>query len=331
MQQKPITQMLYILRPSQFALLCFLILMIASCSDNPKDYKHNDTARTGIISIAADPSFQPLAERLIEAYEHDCKNQAHISLLNLPEERAIELLQKDSVRLILMSRKLTDQENEPFKKRKLEVAYTLFAYDGIALIVHPSMPDSIKFEQLMEVLNGNINTWDKLNNKLPKKGIQIVFDNDSSSTVRYMQNLVKKPFGKNVGALDENKKVVEYVATHPEAIGIVGLNWVSDGRDPKLGSFMDKVNVMGIMPADTSVIPERKYYKPLQLHLYMQHYVLMRPVYSVNAEGRQGLGTGFVHYINSRPGQLLIQSSGLFPGALVVWKRQIRIKENTEE
>lgn len=283
--------------------------------------------RSGTITIAADPVFQPFAELAIDAYEHDCKNEAHISLLNLPETKAIELLQKDSVRLILMSRKLTDEENEPFKKRKLEIAYTLFAYDAVALIVHPSMPDSIKFEQLMEVLNGNIGTWNKLNPKLPNKAIQIIFDNDSSSTVRYLHNLVKKPFGKNVGAVDENKKVVEYVATHPEAIGIVGLNWVSDGRDPKLGSFMDKINVMGIMPADTSVIPERKYYKPLQYHLYMQHYVLMRPVYSVNAEGRQGLGTGFVHYLNGRPGQLLIQSSGLLPGTLAVWKRQIHIKE----
>jgi len=327
MQQKPITQMLYILRPSSLTFILFSFLIIAACSNNPNAKKETDSVRSGNITIATDPVFQPMAERAIEAYEHDCKGEAHIKLLNLPESKAIELLQKDSVRLILMSRKLTDAENEPFKKRRLEVAYTLFAYDGIALIVHPSMPDSIKFEELMEVLNGNINTWNKLNNKLPKNDIQIVFDNDSSSTVRYIQNLVKKPFGKNVGALDENQKVVEYVAEHPNAIGIVGLNWVSDGRDPKLGSFMNKVNVMGIMPADTSVIPERKYYKPLQYHLYMQHYVLMRPVYSVNAEGRQGLGTGFVHYINGRPGQLLIQSSGLLPGTLAVWKRQIHIKE----
>ncbi len=321
--------MIYKIRPTAikyFSLISFLLVMF-SCKDSVSNKKNTDTVRTGTISIATDPVFEPMAERAIEAYEHDCKNQAHLSLLSLPETQAIELLQKDSVRLILMSRKLTNEENEPFKKRKLELAYTLFAYDAVALIVHPSMPDTIKFEELMDVLNGKINTWNKLNRKLPNKDIQVVFDNASSSTVRYMQNLVKKPFGKNAGALEENKKVVEYVATHPEAIGIVGLSWVSDGRDPKLGSFMNKVNVMGIMPADTSVIPEKKYYKPLQYHLYMQHYALMRPIYSVNAEGRQGLGTGFVHYLNGRPGQLLIQSSGLLPGTLAVWKRQIHITE----
>ncbi|MDZ4758099.1 MAG: substrate-binding domain-containing protein [Bacteroidota bacterium] len=319
--------MLYKVSRLNIAIIIFSLCFHSSCNDNPNAPKHTDTVRTGTITIATDPVFQPFTELTIDAYEHDCKDQAHIKLLNIPESKAIELLQKDSVRLIIMSRKLTAEENEPFKKRKIEIAYSLFAYDAIALIVHPSMPDSIKFEELMDVLNGKIDTWKKLNPKLPNENIQIVFDNDSSSTVRYMQNLVKKPFGKNVGALDENKKVVEYVATHPEAIGIVGLNWISDGRDPKLGSFMEKVNVVGIMPADTSVIPEKKYYKPLQYHLFMQHYPLMRAVYSVNAEARQGLGTGFVHYLNGRPGQLIIQSSGLLPGTLAVWKRQIHIKE----
>ena len=62
------------------------------------------------------------------------------------------------------------------------------------------------------------------------KNIQIVFDNNGSSTVRYVQDSITRGLikSKNVYAKNNNQEVLDYVSKTRNAIGVIGLNWVNN-------------------------------------------------------------------------------------------------------
>ena len=71
--------------------------------------------------------------------------------------------------------------------------------------------------------------------------MQVVFDNQGSSNVR---SLMKK-FG--IDTLPEycysansNPAVIDYVEKHPNALGIISVNWISDPDDSITHAFSEK-------------------------------------------------------------------------------------------
>ncbi|HEY4196845.1 MAG TPA: phosphate ABC transporter substrate-binding protein, partial [Mucilaginibacter sp.] len=58
------------------------------------------------------------------------------------------------------------------------------------------------------------------------------------------------------------------------------------------------------------------YFRPSQTTLYLKQYPLLRYLYVINCTGRDGLGSGFEHFIESDKGQRIILRSGLLPIAI---------------
>jgi phosphate transport system substrate-binding protein len=110
-------------------------------------------------------------------------------------------------------------------------------------------------------------------------------------------------------ALQSNEEVIDYVKTHPNAIGIIGLNWISDQEDPTSMAFMDGLKVASVYtnnPADAC--------KPYAGFIYTKEYPLIRDIWVINKGRRSGLHTGFVLFMKKDDkGQLIIQKSGLVP------------------
>lgn len=44
-------------------------------------------------------------------------------------------------------------------------------------------------------------------------------------------------------AANGSKEVIDYIATHPDAIGFVGMNWIGDGYDPAQIELRKKVKL----------------------------------------------------------------------------------------
>ena len=51
-------------------------------------------------------------------------------------------------------------------------------------------------------------------------------------------------------ALKTNKEVIDYVARTPDAMGVIGVNWLSDRNDTTGLSFSREVRVMSVSAAD---------------------------------------------------------------------------------
>ena len=93
----------------QFWLIGICILgILAACNRKPKDGL-TDTYTSGVIAIAADESFQPIVQEEIDVFE-GVYPLAGIVPRYTTEVEAINLLLKDSVRLAIATRTLTEEE-----------------------------------------------------------------------------------------------------------------------------------------------------------------------------------------------------------------------------
>ena len=188
------------------------------------------------------------------------------------------------------------------------------------MIVNPENTDTLlTTDQLQSILLGKYKTWKELSGSGIKDSIRVVFDKNGSANARYLKEkfLGEKSFPANSYATNSSAAVVDYVSKTKGAIGVIGVNWISDSDDSTTTSFLDKIRVVGISQKD-STGTQMEYYKPYQAYIALKTYPLIRDVMIVNIEGRSGLGTGFASFVAGDKGQRMIRLMGLLPATMQV-------------
>lgn len=310
----------------QFWLLGASILVaLSACNSKPKDGL-TDTYTSGVISIAADESFQPIIQEEIDVFEN-LFPMARIVPRYTTEVDAVNLLLKDSVRLAIATRRLTADEMNSFHSRKFFPREIKLATDALALIVNRQNPDTlISVRDIRRVLTGEVKEWKSVYPGSSLKDITVVFDNKNSSTVRFAIDSVcggKALSTVGVKAMKTNQQVMDYVAKTPDAIGVIGVNWLGNRSDTTHLSFRDEIRVMSV--SDEDVATPGNSYKPYQAYLYYENYPLARSIYVLLNDPRNALPWGFASFLTSDRGQRIILKSGLLPATQPV--RVVDIKD----
>lgn len=323
-----------------FAISIFVMLIMQACSSNvsveersastdsledsqevntsAKTLRVRETTTAGDISIAVDETFRPIVESEISTFMATYKD-ANIRAIYLPGEEAVErMLNEDSIRLVITSRELTKAEKQYLIEQTTTDKTTRIATDAVALITHKDNPvKSLFYQELVDILTGKTTSWDGLQEDSGLDKIQITFDHAHSSTVKYLQDSVLKEKSlvtENVFAAKNNAEVIDYVSRTPNTLGIIGVAWISDQDDQNVQAFLDKVNVMKIVPeAPCSFSGDYKAFQPYQAFIKEECYPLSRGMYAIVRESIYGLGKGFVAFLASDPGQRIIHKSGLVP------------------
>lgn len=88
-------------------LLC--MLTFSACNSSGKNGKE-ETLYSGEIRIAVDESFKPIMEEELQVYQA-LTPEASITPVYCSEVEAVNLLLKDSVRLAITNRRLTEKES----------------------------------------------------------------------------------------------------------------------------------------------------------------------------------------------------------------------------
>lgn len=307
-----------------FYIVILVVLSFFSCSREKKD-KYTDTLTEGVISVAIDETFAPIMQDEIAVFE-SVYPKAGIVPNFTTEGNAIELLLKDSVRLAITTRPLNEKELESLHARKFQPRLYRLASDGIALVINKSNSDTlITVDQLRQILLGKVTTWNQIypNSALGK--IVTVFDNANSSTVRYAIDSVcdGQKLSGNLNAQSTNREVLEYVAKTPQAIGIVGVNWLANKVDTTNLSFNDIVKVMSVSNETVATIEGS--YKPFQAYMFYGYYPLTRNVFIILNDPRSSLPSGFTSFLTSDRGQRIILKSGLVPATQPI--RVVHVKD----
>ena len=169
-------------RNAAIVLMLCAAVAVSSCRNRSK--QPTDTVSSGVIKISADESFRPLIQQEIDVFE-GLYPAAGIIPEYTSEVEAINLLIKDSVRLAVSTRKLTQPEINTLNEKKLFPKEIKIATDGIALITNKQNTDSmLSLPNLTKILTGKITKWKELDPQSKLGDIQVVFDNANSSTLR---------------------------------------------------------------------------------------------------------------------------------------------------
>lgn len=293
------------------------VVALAACNSDPKTER--DTSTTGTIGIRVDETLQPIIESQVHAFE-GIYRYANINAEYKAEGLVFKDLLDDSSRIAIVSRQLTNQEKAVFDQRKITPRYTRIAIDAVALIVNNKNQDTLlTMNQLRDIFSGKITNWKQLNPESGLRDIALVFDNNNSSTARYMRDtlIAGKPLPPTATASNSHPALIDYVAKNENAIGVIGINWVSDRDDTTSVNFLKQIKVVGISTEDNPITTD-SYFQPYQAYIAQGDYPLRRFWYIISTEGRAGLGTGFAAYVASDRGQRIILKSGLVPATMPV-------------
>ena len=282
---------------SNILVLLSISICAISCDDTPKPA---DTIGKGTIDISADETYKPVIDEQKKVFDSSYP-EAHVNIHYKPEAECFKDYFEGKARLILVTRELSKTEKEFSLSKKIFPSGDAVAGDGIAVLVSNESKDTVLDRAaLTGILSGNYN-----------RKVTVVFDNQESSTVRFITDSVLKggKLGANVFAAKGNKEVIDYIAKNPEAIGFVGMGYVYANEDTsRAGTFINNVRVVAIRNEQ-----DGHFYKPYQAYVAQKLYPLTRKLYYVSAESHHGLGTGFANFLSSHSGQLIFLHEHFFP------------------
>jgi phosphate transport system substrate-binding protein len=298
-----------------------LTLFLVSCMG--KNNAPQESPTRGDIKITADESFRPIIDAEVSVFTQLYTN-AKIKPQYKPEVDVINDFMRDSVSVIVTSKKLTDDQIQ-YLRDTLVVARTItFAYDALALVVNKDNPDTvINYKSVKDIFLGNAARWKDIFSRSKRGDISVIFDNTKSGNIRYFKELfeIKGNLPMNFYAKNSNEEVIDYVSRNPDALGIVSVNWISDKDDSTSMSFINKIHVMAVSQQMAS---DNSYYRPYQGFIYDKSYPFVREIYLITRETFKGLGSGFIQWATAEQGQRIVLKSGLVPATMPI--RLVQIK-----
>ena len=282
--------------------------MFLACGNKPNPEQEEAYQKAAAI-FTADESFYPILDE--ELYYFQNQTLDSITPVYINEQDAVRKLMKLETWLAFTTRDFTVKERQNLIDRKYLPRAIPIAYDGLAIIVNNTNPDTcITVKDFARILRGEVSEWKEI---YPQNKLGVI-DNPLSSTVRWCVDSIlggKQFSAKNIGAVQTSAAVIDYVEKHSNSLGIIGSNWLNDKRDTTNVTFKKNITVMGVSKMDSA----KRYnsWQPYQFYLYNGNYPLRRTIYALLNDTRNGVPSGFTHFIQLPKGQKIILRSGLLP------------------
>ena len=293
----------------------YLFFILLACKAKQTD-PAQDTRDKGTINISVDESFKPVIDAQVMVYEADHPD-AKIRVNYKPEAECLKDLMVDSVRMIIATRMINDEErNFLVDSLKVSPDQMMIAHDAIAVILHPD-EENYRFtmKDIRDILQGRF-----------KKNLIPVFDGlKATSTVRFIVDSVLRgdTLTSKALAARSSEEVIDYVSKNPAAVGFVGVSWIGNKDDPKQQSFLTKVRLAEI---ECKGLPNQ-YVEPIQVNIYNGLYPMTRELVFILKENHRGLGYGFSTFMTTERGQLIFRRAYLVPGYLPFLVRPTKLRD----
>ncbi|MGE5424366.1 MAG: PstS family phosphate ABC transporter substrate-binding protein, partial [Syntrophothermus sp.] len=297
------------------SLVMFTAVLLVSCGGGIKP-TDKDTPTTGHVRIGVDNSYALLVDAERNTFLHFYP-YASIDTMSGSEADIINAFMVDSIPLMVVSRKLTPEEEARLKTQQIYPKTTMIAHDAVAFIVNKENPDTALFyDKIESIFRGNVKSWKDINPKSPLNELKVVFDSYKSANTRYFRekfNLEKLPA--TCFALENSQQVIDHVEKNKGAIGVISVNWVSDKEDTVSHTFLGKIKVVAISrPGNND--PGTDFYTPHPGYVVEGYYPFTRDVYVINRQTYYGMGYGFSSFLAGEKGQLIILRAGMVPASM---------------
>jgi len=292
-------------------ILSLLFLCMAGCSDKPENKTEPSLPTRGKLVLGVDESLRPVVDSELKIFSY-LYPDAEITPVYLPEKEIAEKLLANELQTGLICRNLYKDEMEFIKIKYQHNPQTFkLAEDEIVAAVNTSNPlNNISYNDLKDILSGKITDWRQLYPALKDESPIIVVITGSSSINRFFSSVSNSLSATSVYALDTTTDVIDYVRDNPSSVGIVGGSWFY-----KTGSSYPNVKLLSYAGDNGSTEDLNQY--------------PVREVYAVTHEPFVGLGTGFISFVASQKGQMVLEKAGMTPYKPIT--REISIKRSIPE
>ena len=303
--------------PTYLKVIAVLIVsfsIVLACKDKLNaDSNNQETILTGEMNLFVDETVESLVQGQIDVFESQYKAKIHLTAKT--ESEIVNDLLSGKTNMAVLTRRLTQEEENYFHNKKVIPRISHFASDAVVFIRNKSNKDSLI--DLQDV-------YDLLHEK-PSSLKSLVFENPNSSVVTYMNRWAQVSNKKknNIYSLNSTKEVMEFVANNPDAVGVIGMDAVAEPF-PELQSLAENLNILAVKNVKNKMSSDL-YYKPNQANLGKGLYPLKRSIYVLNYQGFAGLGTGFASFVVGDIGQRIVLKSNLLP--ITIPERNINIRK----
>ena len=283
-------------------LVCIFTFLV-SCKKTEKVLV--DDPQQGEITVAADESFQSVTEALTQRYMA-LNPKTKINLVIKKEDLAFLDLLENKVRVIVMSRDLSEEEKSAYKdKIDMDILPAKFAVDAVVFVVSKnSVKQSLSMKEIADLLSSD--------NK------SVIFDGTNSSNLNFVaQKLDKKPSELKFSIINGNKNIIDEINKHPEKIGVISLNTISRPYDKESQELRNSVKILPVISNQNAVMPEIATIRDMS-------YPFSRVLYFLTNEAYYGLGNGLIRFSCQQLGQIVVQKEGLQP--YNIFRREVQMR-----
>ena len=308
------------------------LMLSTGLSSCLKYEKKANSHTTGTTTIVCDNTFQNIMEQEVDVFEYQYPD-AHILARYTTQAEAFDSLMSLNTKTIIASRDISQRERDILKGKQRTARSTKIAVDAVALIVNPENPvGKLTLKEVADILSGSSKDW---NDIWPSDlgQISVVFDDAQSSLVTYMRDslLNGAPLGANVYAQGSVPAVFKAVKESKNAIGVVGVSWItSDMSSADMSQEDLAISVLGDEPVEGATLTDEvkvlalynprlddaRAYKPYQQYIFEGKYPLFRQMYMITTGASGSLAGGFYAFVTGNIGQKIIAKTGILPARM---------------
>ena len=284
------------------------VLSIAGCTK-----RQGSDLRHGTLSVLVTESHLPLVQQVASDYQ-SIYPEVVTSVAGSTTRGAVVEMVNGSVHCIIVDRRLNDEERRAAQEAKLNPVETEIARDALVVLVHPQNKlSAVSTAELGAMLSGEITVWSKSPGSRLQGAIEICLTGRNSG----MYEILSRGFFKLqkdvplTSIASSQDDILKYVATHPEALGIISYAVWKDTTQSAAERLKKNVRVLDLFAknADGVVGPV----KVTQANIYDQVYPLTYSLYIYTSEKTPGTAQGFSAFVAGEIGQRDFMYAGLVP------------------
>jgi len=247
---------------------------------------------TGSLTVQGSDTMVNLSQAWSEAFQAENAGVT-ISVTGGGSGTGIASLINGTIDFANASREMKPEEVEQAQGAGVDPVESEVAKDGIAVLVNPAnKAGSLSMDALGKIYRGEITNWKDVGGE--DKEIVLLGRDTSSGTYEYFKEAVvgeDDEYSKAMKNLQSSQAIVDEVVKNPDAIGYVGIGYVSETV---------KVVEIDAVAASVDTVLDGTY--PLSRGLYM---------YS-NGEP-DGVKAAFLDWIKGAAGQAVVEEQGFVP------------------
>ncbi|MFU8890953.1 MAG: PstS family phosphate ABC transporter substrate-binding protein [Anaerosomatales bacterium] len=285
------------------AVLALGTLGLVGCggSDEPADEPADETPAgdaaelSGSITVEGSDTMVNLGQALAEVFM-DEETGVDVSVAGGGSGVGIASLINGTVDFANSSRAMKDEEKAEAEGNGIEVTEFVVAYDGIAIVVNPSLAvEDLTFEQLGAIYRGEITNWSEVGG--PDLDIVLLSRDTSSGTYAFfLEHVVQQAdkeavYSADARLLPSTQAIIDETIANEAAIGYVGLGYV-----------VPEVNVLKIdgVEAGVEVVKDGS-------------YNVARPLFMYAAGTLSDASRVYIDWVQSSEGQAVVAELGFVP------------------